>query len=118
MLTEADLSPDPNHTFWKMEKVSILYVGGKKPDQCPKGWRGEVVRVLHHKSGGETDGAQNAMLLRQREEDYNPIELKNWDSKTISGCLKARVGGKQVQLVTFSPIRYKIFYQGNKTLIQ
>ena len=51
------------------------------------------------------------------EEEWNPIELKNWCSGTISGCLEARVGGKQLQLGTFAPIRDKVFYQGKKMVI-
>ena len=54
MLTEADLLPEPKHTFWKMAKVIILYVGGKKPGPFPKGWSGEVVKVINRKAGVAT----------------------------------------------------------------
>ena len=43
VLTEYDLLPGINNTFWNMFKGSILYVGGKKPGPCPKSWRGQVV---------------------------------------------------------------------------
>ena len=65
MLTEDDLLPDPKQTCWNMVKRSILYFGKNKPGPCPKGWRGEVVRVLYCKAGGATDGAHNVILLRQ-----------------------------------------------------
>ena len=84
MLTEYDLFPEPMHTFWKMVKGIILYVGGNKPGLCPKGWRWQVVRVLHHKAGGSTDSANTFMLLIRMDEEWNPIELKTWASKTIS----------------------------------
>ena len=63
VLTEAGLFPESAHVFWKMAKVSILYFGGNKPGSWPKGWRGQVVKVLHRKAGGATDGAKNLMLL-------------------------------------------------------
>ena len=54
---------------------------------------------------------KNIMLLRLMEEEWTPIVLKAWASKTISGCLKAKVGGKQVHLGTFAPIKGKSFWQ-------
>ena len=51
------------------------------------------------------------------EEEWTPIELNTWYSKTICGCLEARVGGKQVHITNFSPIKDKVSYQGKKTLI-
>ena len=48
------------------------------------------------------------MLLRRMEEDWTPIKLKTWESKTISGFPEARVGGKHVQLGNFSPIKDKV----------
>ena len=58
------------------------------------------------------------MLLRQMKEEWTPIELKTWASRTISGCIEDRVGGEKVKLVTFAPIRDKVFWQGKKTVIQ
>ena len=52
--------------------------------------------VLHCKAGGETDGENNLMLLIGMEEEWTTIEFKNWDSKTIIGCLEDKVWGKQV----------------------
>ena len=43
--------------------------------------------------------------------------MKTWDYHTISGCLEARVGGEQVQLGNFGPIRDKFFWKGKKTII-
>ena len=81
---------------------------GKKNGMIPKVWRGKVVRVLNCKTGGETDGSNNFMLLRQMEEKWTPIELNTWTTKTISACLEDRVGEKQVQLGTFVPIKDKV----------
>ena len=50
------------------------------------------------------------------EEEWNIIELKNWDSKTSSRCLESGVGGNQVHLGTFAPNEDKVFYQGKKTV--
>ena len=62
---EADLLTGPKHTFWKMAKGSILYIGGKKAGNFLKIWRGKVAQVLHLKAGGSTDGVHNVMLLRK-----------------------------------------------------
>ena len=78
-----------------MAKGRILYVGGKKLGPCPKGWRGQVVRLLHCKAGGATNGEQNVMLLRQMKEEWTPIELKTWASRTISGFLEDRIGANK-----------------------
>ena len=94
MLEEADLLPDPKQTFWKMMKGMITNVGGKTPMPCLKVFKGTVLQVLNPKAGGETYWAHNVMLLRHRGEEWNPIKLKTWAYMTISGCLKARVGGK------------------------
>ena len=68
VLMEDNLVPGPKHAFWKMLKGSILYVGGNKPGPFSKGWMGQVVQVIHRKSGGSTDGTQTVMLLRRMEE--------------------------------------------------
>ena len=51
------------------------------------------------------------------EEEWTPIELKTWYSKTICGCLEARVGGNNVKLGNFVPIKDKVLWQGKKTVI-
>ena len=63
MLAQSDLLPGINHTFWDISKESILYVGGKKIGPFLKSWRGQVVRVIHHKSVEATDRAQNVILI-------------------------------------------------------
>ena len=63
------------------------------------------MRVLHQKAGGATDGAKNLMLLRLVDEEWTPIVLKTWASKTISVSLEAKVGGNPVQLRTFANIK-------------
>ena len=65
--------------------------------------------VLYPKAGGATDGAKNIMLLRRMEERWTPILLKTCYSKTISGFLEAKVGGKQVRLGNFLSIKDKFF---------
>ena len=75
------------------------------------------MRVLHPKEWGATYRAHNVTMLRLMEEEWNPIELNNWDSNTISGWLNDRVGGRQLQLVTFAPIRDKVLWEGKKTVI-
>ena len=57
-MTEAAIFLELTHAFWNMEKVIILYAVGNKPWPCPKGWRGQVVQVLHCNAGGATDGAK------------------------------------------------------------
>ena len=78
---------------------------------------GQVVRVLHCKAGGATDGAKNLMLLRRVDEEWTPIVLKTWALKTISDSLEAKFGGKPVQLGTFAPIKDKVCWQGKNTVI-
>ena len=97
------------HAFWKMLKGVILYVSRNKPGPFPKVWRRQVVQVLDLKAGGATDGENNIMLLRRLEEEWNPIVLKTWASKNISGCLGDKFLAKQVQMGTFAPIKDKVF---------
>ena len=66
------------------------------------------MRVLHQKAGGATDEAKKLMLLRRVEEEWTPIVLKTWASKTISVSLEDKVGGKSLQLGTFAPIKDKV----------
>ena len=100
-----------------MVKGSALYVSEKKHGSWSKVWRGQIVLAVQSKAGGETDGAKNLMLLRRVEEDWTPIVLKTWESKTISGSLEAEVGGKQAKLGTFAPIKDKVCWQRKKTMI-
>ena len=57
------------------------------------------------------------MLLRRMEEEWTPIVLKTWDSNTISGFLEDKSGVNQVPLGTFVPIKDKVFWHGEKTVI-
>ena len=65
-------------------KVRFMYVSGKKPRLYPKGWIGHLVRLLHHKAGGATDGAKNIILMMRMEEKLTPIKIKIWVSWTVS----------------------------------
>ena len=67
------------------------------------------MRVLHLKSGGATDGAQNIILMMRMEEKLTPIKLNALESQTVSGCLEAIVGLNQVHLGTSAPIRDRAF---------
>ena len=117
VFTEAGLLTEPRQDFWNITKENILYVRGSKPVTCPNRCREQVLQGIHRKVGGVTDGSNNLMLPWLMEEEWTPIELKTWDSNTISGWLYARVGGKQVKMITFAPIKDKSFCQGNKTVI-
>ena len=57
------------------------------------------------------------MLLRRVEEEWTPIMLKSWASKTTSGSIEDKVGGKQVKLGKFAPIKDKVCWQGQNTVI-
>ena len=46
------------------------------------------------------------------EENLTPINIKTWASWTVSGCLDARVGGKQVHIGTSTRIRDIVYWQG------
>ena len=89
----------------------------KKPRPYPKIWRGQVVRVLHHKPGGATDDAQNIILMMKMEEKLTPIKIKNWASQTVSGCLYKSVGVKQVHLRTSNPISDRVLWQWKITVV-
>ena len=54
----------------------------------PKVRREQAMWVLHRKSLGSADGAQKLILMGNSIEEENPIKLKNWTSRTISGCLE------------------------------
>ena len=54
--------------------------------------------------------SKNLMLLRRAKEEWTPIELKTWSSKTISGSLEDRVGGK------FIATGYLCAHQGQSLL--
>ena len=51
------------------------------------------------------------------KEKLTPIKLNTWASRTVSGCLEARVGVKQVHIVTSAPISERVFWQGNITVV-
>ena len=60
-------------------------MSGKKSRPYPKGWRGQVVRVLYNKAIGATDGAQNMMLMTRMEDNLTPIKIKTWTYRNVSG---------------------------------
>ena len=63
------------------------------------------------------DGAQHIMFMMRMEEKLTPIKIKTWVSRTVSGCLDTRVGGKKVHLVTSTPIRGRVLWQWKITLV-
>ena len=51
----------------------------------PKGCRKQAVQVIHRKSGGATDGAQNIILMMRMDEKSTLIKLKTWEYQNVSG---------------------------------
>ena len=111
--------PSTSTTVWKDEiaKGRVLYVSGKKPWTHHNGCRGELVWVLYLKYGGATDGIQNIILMMRMEDKFTLMKLNTWASRTVSGCLEARVGGKQYHIWTLSPIRDRVFWQEKRTVL-
>ena len=54
------------------------------------------------------DGAQNVIFMMRMEYKLNPIRVKTWASRYVSGGLEARVGLNQVNLGTSAPIRDRV----------
>ena len=67
------------------------------------------MRVLYNKAGGSTKGAQNIMLMMRMEDKLTPIKIKTWTYRNVSGCLYEMIGVNQVHLVTYAPIRDRVF---------
>ena len=63
------------------------------------------------------DGAQNIILMMTMEDKLTPIKINTWAYRTVSGCLDTRVGGNQVHIVTYTPIRYRVCRQWKRTII-
>ena len=63
------------------------------------------------------DGIQNVILMVRMEEKLTPIKLKTWYSRTVSGCLDARLLIRQVHIETSAPIRDRVLWQGKRTVV-
>ena len=63
------------------------------------------------------DGAQNIILIKTMEDKLTPIKIKTWASRTVSGCLDTRVGGKKVHLVTSISMRDLVCWKWKITLV-
>ena len=63
ILTEDGQIPEASHVFWKKAKGGVLYVIRQKHPPPLKGWKGQVVKFLHSKSGGATDGSRNLVVM-------------------------------------------------------
>ena len=50
--------------------------------------------------------------MMMMEEKFTPIKINTGASWTVSGCLDARVGVKQVHIGTSTHIRDIVFWQG------
>ena len=72
-----------------------------------KGMEGSSIESSTLQGRGSNRRRKNIMLLRRVEEDWNRVVLKTWLSKTISRILEDKVGGKQLQLGNFAPIKDK-----------
>ena len=51
------------------------------------------------------------------EEKLTPINIKTCESQTVSGWFDTRVGGKQVHIGTYYPIRDIVCLQGKITVV-
>ena len=69
-----------------------MYVSGNERWTFPKVWRGQIVRVLHHKAVGAICSAQNLIMMMRMEEKLTPIKIKTWASRTANACLYESVG--------------------------
>ena len=78
--------------FLRKSKESMLYTIGRKHPHPPKVWKGQVVRVLYSKVGDATDREIILAILHKKGEDIGIVVLKTWSSRTLSGCLDAKVG--------------------------
>ena len=47
-----------------------------------------------------------------------PIKIKTWESRTGSGCLDTRVGVKKVHIVKSTPIRDRVCWEWNRTVVR
>ena len=50
-----------------------MYTSRRKHPLPPRGWKEQLVRVLHSKSGGAPGGARNLVLLNIEEEDMGKM---------------------------------------------
>ena len=91
-MTEAGQLPEIDQSFWKISIGNVLYASGNKPRLYPKGWRGQLVRVLPSKTGGGTYSVQDIIFMKRMEDKLTPIKIKTWASRKVSGCLETRVG--------------------------
>ena len=103
--------------FWRNEKGVVMYRSRWKHPPPPRGWKEQVVRFLHKKVGGVTDGARNFVILHRQEEYIGRVVLKTWASWTLIVCLDAKFRGMTALLVTEAPIRYQVCWQGNRKLL-
>ena len=55
--------------------------------------------------------------MMRMEDKLNPIKLKTWASRNVSGFLEARVGVNQDHLVTPAPIRDRVLWQRKITVV-
>ena len=67
-MTDERQLPEASHVFWKKAKGKVLYVSGRKHPLYLKDWKGQVVRVLHKKAGGEPYGERSLMDMHKYTE--------------------------------------------------
>ena len=84
VLMEPLQLPELNRHIWKISKGQVMYISRKKHPMHPKVWRGQVVRVLHRKSGRATNGAQNIILMTRMKEKLTLIKLNIWAPRIVS----------------------------------
>ena len=85
-----------------------MFIAGKKLLPVPVGCRYQIMQVLHRRSGGSTDRAQNMVLLRKKEICIRGMELGATASRAINGSLEVKVGRKSAELCTLFPIKNRV----------
>ena len=76
-MAEKSELKESSHVLWRKYKGRVLYTSGQKHIHPPRGWKGQVVRVLNGKAGGAADGARNSVLLNREEGKIGRVVLKN-----------------------------------------
>ena len=103
--------------FCKISEGKVVFIGGKNLLPVPVGWRDQIMRVLHRRLIGSTDRANSVVFLTKKEIDIRVMGLEATESRAINGSLEVRVEGNLAELVTLAHIHYRVYWQGNKTVV-
>ena len=83
----------------------------------PVGWRDQIIRVLHSRSGGSTNRAHNVAFLAKKEIDISSLKLEETASRANKRSMEVRLEGKAEEIGTLDPIHDRVCWQGNRTLV-